>query len=296
MWDTESFEKKEEKANMLVYMQSFPQYHFWATHPEKENNFTVQKPKNLDKYEELLKKNREIEYLKEKLNQNKKRSELLIKINQQVERIIEQKNKNILKSKEGFNEKKLDFNKDKSIYENEINKIPKYNFIVDTLINKKMIEIIFAFFNNKMDNLYLIPDNYTKEITADKIKNIQGDYKKKYSAMMGNVANLLNYISKSLNIPFKYPFFVHGSKSFLIKSKKNFIQLFLTDDRVETFLEAVECLKTNLREIINYLATYTNIISEEDYERIIKNQTSNFFHLFVEFSKALQHFALTIPE
>ena len=61
--------------------------------------------------------------------------------------------------------------------------------------------------------------------------------------MMGNVANLINYISKSLNIPFKYPFFVNGSKSLLIKSKKNFLQLFLPDDKMKILFLQLNVLK-----------------------------------------------------
>ncbi len=282
-------------------MQQYKQYFYFINNIEKRENKIIQiEQSNINlKHEELLKKNRQIEILKEKLSQNEKRTKLLKKINEQVEKIIKQKNKNLIKSKECFDQKKNNYLNDKTILESEINKIPKYNFIVDTLINKKMIEIIFAFFNKQMEDLYSIPYDYSKNPILDKI-NIKyqntNDIKKIYSSMMGNVANLLNYISKSLNISLKYPFFINGSKSLLIKSKKNFIQIFLPDDRIDVFLNSIEYLKVNLREIINYLATYTNVINKEDYDKILKIQTTNFFNLFVEFSQALYHFVQSIPE
>jgi len=286
---------------IATYMQNFKQYFFFINNIENREKkiFKSEKSNFFLKHEELLKTKKQIKILEEKKEQIEKRTELLKKINQQVKMIINQKNQNLLKSKECFEQKKNDFKNDKTTLDNEINKIPKYNFIVDTLINKKMIEIIFAFFNKQMEELYSIPFDYSKNPILDKIEikyPSSNDIKKIYSSMMGNVANLLNYISKSLNISLKYPFFINGSKTLLIKSKKNFIQLFLSEDRVDNFLNAVEYLKVNLREIINYLATYTNVISKDDYEKIIKIQTTNFFNVFVEFSQTLYNFAKSVPE
>ena len=300
--------KKNGNKIYQLFIKNFQMYDYFADPTMKNeqiDDYIDQKPKNYIKYEELSKKKRQIEILKEKLKLIKEKTNLYQEINKDINDITNQKNKNVSIAKSTYDSRKADYLSQKNLYENEFKKIGKYNFVFDTLVNKKIIEIIFAFFNQTVQSLYYIPDFYNqKNITSELIRNetLQNrgreskEMRKLYGAMMGNVANLINYISKSLNIPFKYPFFINGSKSLLIKSKKNFLPLFLPDDKIENFISAVECMKVNLREIINFLSTYINVISEEDYEILNKYQTWNFFKFFVEFTKALNHFVETIPE
>ena len=300
--------KKDSNKINQTFIQNFQMYHYFSEpnlKNEQNEEFIDKRPKNYIKFEELMKKKRLIDILKEKLKQIKEKTTLFKEINKQILDITNEKNKNVSIAKITYDSRKSDYLSQKNSYENEIKKIGKYNFVFDTLVNKKIIEIIFAFFNQTVQSLYYIPDFYNEKIiTSEHIRNetIQNkskenkEIRKLYGAMMGNVANLINYISKSLNIPFKYPFFVNGSKSLLIKSKKNFLQLFLPDDKVENFISAIECVKVNLREIINFLSTYINVINEKDYEKLNEYQTWNFFKYFVEFTKALHHFVETIPE
>ena len=43
---------------------------------------------------------------------------------------------------------------------------------------------------------------------------------KELSVMMGVIAKMLNYISKIFNVTLKYPLFINGSLSFIVKDKK----------------------------------------------------------------------------
>ena len=300
--------KKDSNIINQTFIQNFQMYHYFSElniKNDQNQQLNIKKPENYNKIEQLMKKKRQIELLNEKLKKIKEKTILFQEINKQILDITNQKNKNVSIATITYNSRKSDYLSQKNSYENEIKKIGKYNFVFDTLVNKKIIEIIFAFFNQTVQSLYYIPDFYNEKIiTSEQIRNetIQNktkenkEIRKLYGAMMGNVANLINYISKSLNIPFKYPFFVNGSKSLLIKSKKNFLQLFLPDDKPENFISAIECVKVNLREIIHFLSTYINVINEEDYEKLNEYQTWNFFKFFVEFTKALHHFVETIPE
>jgi hypothetical protein len=93
----------------------------------------------------------------------------------------------------------------------------------NALKNKKLMEISYVFLNKFCGKFYLIPPfSHLKFDNMNKLMRFQfyDTNQKELSVMMGNIALLTNYCSKLFNIPLKFPLFINGSKSFIVKEKK----------------------------------------------------------------------------
>ena len=102
-------------------------------------------------------------------------------------------------------------------------KLEKYKIIFNALKNKKLMEVSHIFMNKFCSKFYIVPPfHYMKFDNNGKIMryNFYDNNTRELSVMMGNIANILNYFSKLFNVTLKYPLFVNGSRSFIVKDKK----------------------------------------------------------------------------
>lgn len=96
--------------------------------------------------------------------------------------------------------------------------------------NKTLIEICYMFFNKACNKFYIIPSFYNNKFdNTNKIMRYQyyEKHSKELSVMMGSIATMINYMSKLYNITLKYPLFINGSRSFIVKEKKEYIYVYL---------------------------------------------------------------------
>ena len=118
--------------------------------------------------------------------------------------------------------------------------------------------------------------------------------------MMGHICQLLVYLSKIYNIPFRYPIFLNGSRSYILRSLKDkmFLPLFLDakkEDKHGTFEIALNCLKDDIKEVFNFLSLFPELISKTDIENVNNmNGKYLFFFFFVIFNHSLFRFMKTL--
>ena len=171
-----------------------------------------------------------------------------------------------------------------------------------------MTEICFVFFNKKITSLYLIPKFFNKVIKNDNKDfsmrrfEIYNTNKKKISSMMGHITQLMIYMSKCFDIPLRYPLWLNGSKSFIIKDKKDKEKDFLPlhcdlkrDDKFINFENGLNYLKNDFKEILNFCAIYQKIIPESEYMKLNRdNEEYTFFNYFLCFNNCLGDFIKNI--
>ena len=125
--------------------------------------------------------------------------------------------------------------------------------------------------------------------------------KKNISAMMGHICQLLIYLSKTFNIPLRFPIFLNGSKSYIlrsIKDKMSFLPLYFDakkDDKHGNFENALNYLKDDIKEVFNFLSLFPEIISNTDNENA-NNMNGNYFFsffIFIVYSKSLFSFFIS---
>ena len=117
---------------------------------------------------------------------------------------------------------------------------------------------------------------------------------------MGYICQLMIYMSKIFNINLRFPLLLKGSKSFIIKGKKekekDSLPLHLDikkDDKYGNFENALSYLSENMREIINYLGGYPEIVSEEKHKEVNEAGCSGeylFFYYFITFNNCICDF------
>lgn len=108
-------------------------------------------------------------------------------------------------------------NKEKEELDKYFKKVDRYRIVYNSLKIKKTAELAYFFFNNICDRFYIIP------AITDDAKSLHFFYEKHYkelSVMSGIIAQMLNYLSYVFNIPFKYPILLNGSKSYIVKNKR----------------------------------------------------------------------------
>ena len=153
------------------------------------------------------------------------------------------------------------------------------------------MEISYVFFNTKIDNLFFAPV-YGK-IKLNRYEAYQAE-PKKYGRMMGNIAILFNYLSRTLNITLRFPIFAKGSKSYCIINKKEYCSLFCdpkNDDRFSFFEKAMRFQKENVREVLSFFSQFENIVSMKQFNEMNKVYSMmTLFDIFVEFNQVLYHF------
>ena len=285
---------------MLIYLIN-PQENIKETNPNFGNELEIFND-NLEKYKRklrILEMEKEIEFLKRK-------NEAIKELNKDLEEAIKHKNENLEKVSNQLKPNQVNYNNKLTQLKNNLNGRGQYQLIYDSFVYQKMAEICFVFFNNKIPSLYSIPPFYNEPIDLSEQKKMERlDYynkdKKNISAMMGHICQLLIYLSKTFNIPLRFPIFLNGSKSYIlrsIKDKMSFLPLYFDakkDDKHGNFENALTYLKDDIKEVFNFLSMFPEIISNTDNENV-NNMNGNylFFFFFVIFNHSLFRFMKTV--
>ena len=287
---------------MLLYLIN-PQENIKETNPNFGSELEVFND-NLEKYKRklrIIEMEKEIEFLK-------KKNEAIKELNKDLEEAIKNKNNNLLKVTEQINPNKKNYENKLNQLKSNLNSRGQYQLIYDSFVYQKMAEICFVFFNNKIQSLYSIPPFYNVALDTNDFKRMERlDYynkdKKNISAMMGHICQLLIYLSKTFNIPLRYPIFLNGSKSYILRNVKDvkekiFLSLFIDnkkDDKHGNFENALNCLKDDIKEVFNFLSMFPEIVSKDDNENVNNmNGKYLFFFFFVILNHSLFRFMKTL--
>ena len=284
---------------MLLYLIN-PHENVKETNP----NFGKELETFNDKLEKYKRKIRIIEMGKE-IEFLKKKNEAIKDLNKDLEEAIKHKKENLQKVTNQLKPNQINYNNKLNQLKNNLNGRGQYQLIYDSFVYQKMAEVCFVFFNNKIQSLYSIPKFYNEPISLNDSKKMERlDYynsdKKNISAMMGHICQLLIYLSKTFNIPLRFPIFLNGSRSYILRSVKDkmFLPLYFDikkDDKHGNFENALNCLKDDIKEIFNFLSMFPEIISKTDNENINNmNGKYLFFFFFVVFNHSLFRFMKTL--
>ena len=222
-----------------------------------------------------------------------------------MEEAIKHKKENLQKVTNQLKPNQINYNNKLNQLKINLNGKGQYQLVYDSFVYQKMAEICFVFFNNKIQSLYTIPKFYNEPISLNESKKMErleyyNSDKKNISAMMGHICQLLIYISKTFNIPLRFPIFLNGSKSYILRSVKDkmFLPLYFDakkDDKHGNFENALNCLKDDIKEIFNFLSMFPEIISKNDNENVNNmNGKYLFFFFFVVFNHSLFRFMKTL--
>lgn len=251
---------------------------------------------NLIKYQQqldLYRKKKEIEKMKERIKILEDKNNKFKDIKVRLESLIHNKENHLKVATSSHEITKNNYITHKEKHDKNANKIIKYKIIYDSLVYKKIMEISYIFFNNKIENLF-INCNVEKIRAAQKRYEAYSSDPKAYGSLMGNIAFLLSYFSRTFNITLRFPIFLKGSKSYCVVNKSDFVALFSdpkNDDRFIQFEKGMNFQKDNLREIFFFLSQFGNMLPPDNLETIDLNyQRILLFDLFIEFNQVLFHF------
>lgn len=275
---------------------------------ESDNN-TSEEIENYQKIIELYKRKERIKKIKEQIEFYKNKGQKINNIKQKIQLIISNKS-NLLKNlNEQITNYKIKYTELKTNQQNMIPIVAKNQLIYDSFLNKKMVEICFIFFNKKVKSLYFISDILKNTIANEnnelkKRFDYYNKYKKTISSMMGYITQLMIYMSKCFDIPLRYPLMLNGSKSFIVRGKKDKEKDFLPlhcdlkrDDKHGNFETGLNYLKDDLKEIINFCSMYPEIIPEKKSTEFEKdNDEYLFFYYFINFNHCLCNFVKNIQK
>ena len=299
----------QEKSQIQVqkyddYIKTFQMLTYFIN-PENTDETNIDLGKEIDEFKEgfeQYKRKLRIIEMEKKIAFLKKKNEAIEELKKELEEIIKNKNQNLQKVTEQFKPKQINYSNKLKQLKNNLNGRGQYQLIYDSFVYQKMAEVCFVFFNNKIQSLYIIPEDYNIPISSFKQVNIQNmqkfynNEKKSISAMMGHIGQLLIYLSKTFNIPLRYPIFLNGSKSYILRSVKDkmFLPLYIDakkEDKHGNFDNALNCLKDDIKEIFNFLSMFPEIISKEDNEHVNNmNGKYLFYFFFVMFNHSLFKF------
>ncbi len=226
------FWKKEVKFSN--YNEKFKQYEFFdkQTNVVKSDRFESMKilddkitliREDYQRYFTLYQKITNISNIRKK---NFFLSEKIQSLESNIElmkKIIYQKKNDLQISASIYNFNKENYTNKQTDIDKNNKKLEKYKIIFNALKNKKLMEVSYIFMNKFCGKFYLIPPfHYIKFDNNSKVMryNFYDNNTRELSVMMGNIANMINYFSKLFNITLKYPLFVNGSRSFIVKDKK----------------------------------------------------------------------------
>ena len=246
----------------------------------------------------IIEMEKEIEFLT-------KKNSVIKDLNKDLEEAVNRKKENIKKVTEQLKPNQISYANKLNQLKNNLKSKGQYQLLYDSFVYQKMAEVCFVFFNNKIDSLYTIPKFYNEPLSySDFKKNERLEFynseKKNISAMMGHICQLLIYLSKTFNIPLRFPIFLNGSKSYILRSVKDkvFLPLYFDakkDDKHGNFENALNCLKDDIKEIFNFLSMFPEIISKNDNENVNNmNGKYLFFFFFVVFNHSLFRFIKTL--
>ncbi len=244
---------------------------------------------------------KEIEFLK-------KKNEAIKDLNKDLEEAIKHKKENLEKVENQLKPNQVNYNNKLNQLKNNLNGRGQYQLIYDSFVYQKMAEICFVFFNNKIPSLYTIPPFYNEAFSLNDSKKMERLFyynkeNKNISAMMGHISQLLIYLSKTFNIPLRFPIFLNGSKSYILRTSKDkdklsFLPLYFDakkDDKHGNFENALNCLKDDIKEVFNFLSLFPEIVSKIDNENVNNmNGKYLFFFFFVIFNHSLFRFMKTL--
>ena len=287
------------KYQMLIYLIN-PQENIKETNPNFGKELEIFNGE-IEKYKRklrIMEMKKEIEFLT-------KKNDAIKALNEDLEKAVKHKKDNLEKVKTQLKPIQINYTNKLNQLKNNLNIRGQYQLIYDSFVYQKMAEVCFVFFNNKIESLYTIPRFYNEPIAYNELKKMErlewyNSEKKNISAMMGYICQLLIYLSKTFNIPLRFPIFLNGSRSYILRSVKDkvFLPLYFDakkDDKHGNFESALNCLKDDIKEIFNYLSMFPEIISKTDNENVNNmNGKYLFFFFFVVFNHSLSIFMKTI--
>ena len=234
-----------------------------------------------------------------------KKNEAIKELTKDVEEAIKHKKENLENVSNKLKPHQINFDNKLKQLKNNLNGRGQYQLVYDSFVYQKMAEVCFIFFNNKIQSLYTIPTFYCEPISNNDTKKMErleyyNSDKKNISAMMGHICQLMIYLSKTFNIPLRFPIFLNGSRSYILRSVKDkmFLPLYLDakkEDKHGNFENALNCLKDDIKEIFNFLSMFPEIVSKEDNKNVNDmNGKYLFFFFFVIFNHSLFRFMKTL--
>ena len=307
-YDSIKHNNKIQCTPYFNYIKDYQMLSFYINPQEniKETNQNLAKEleifeEGLEKYKRklrIIKMNKQIEFLK-------KKNEAIKELTKDLEEAIKHKQTNSQKVSSLLKPNQTNYDNKITQLKNNLNGRGQYQLIYDSFVYQKMAEVCFIFFNNKIQSLYTIPKFYNEPILINDTKKMErleyyNNNKKTISAMMGHICQLLIYLSKTFNIPLRFPIFLNGSRSYILRSVKDkmFLPLYLDpkkEDKHGSFENALNCLKDDIKEIFNFLSMFPEIISQSDNENINNmNGKYLFFFFFVVFNHSLFRFMKTL--
>ncbi len=289
-----------KEYQILIYLIN-PQENIKETNPNFGKELEAFNDR-LEKYKRklrILEMEKEIEFLTNK-------NDAIKEINKDLEEEIKHKKENLKKVTNQLKPNQINYKNKLDQLNTNLSGRGQNQLIYDSFVYQKMAEVCFVFFNNKIQSLYKIPDFYNEPISSNdnskrekRLEKYNAD-KKKISAMMGHICQLLIYLSKTFNIPLRFPIFLNGSRSYILRSvkDKNFLPLYFDmkkDDKHGNFENGLNCLKDDIKEIFNFLSMFPEIITKTDNETINNmNGKYLFFSFFVLFNHSLFKFMKTL--
>jgi len=296
---THIYSKYIMESQMIEYLIN-PKENVKQTNPNFGKELEIFN-KNLEKHKRklrILEMQKEIEFLN-------KKNKAIKELNKDLEEAIKHKKENLQKVTEQLKPNQVNYMNKVELLKNNLNSRGEHQLIYDSFVYQKMAEVCFVFFNDKIQSLYDIPEFYNEPLSSsEEFKSRRLAFynkdKKNVSAMMGHICQLLIYLSKTFNIPLRFPIFLNGSNSYILRSVKDkiFLPLFFDpkkDDKHGNFENALNCLKDDIKEIFNFLSMFPEIISKKDSESINNmNGRYLFFFFFVVFNHSLFKFMKTV--
>ena len=312
---SEQVEIKEKKMNCYNFDEYFNVYlekilYFRDDlNKEKNSNINNIQIENCENIIEVYKRKERINKTKIKIEYYKRKKEDIKKIKEKLQKIISNKKEILTNLNNKINSyKELSTN----IEQNNKQTLPlvaQQKLLYNSFLNKKMAEICFFFFNRKIKDIYFIPDFLKINLRNDnesikKRFEIYNTNKKRISSMMGYITQLMIYLSKCFDIPLPFPLCLNGSKSFVVRGKKDKEKDFLPlhcdlkrEDKYGNFETGLNYLKSDFNEIINFYLMFPQIITENDYNKIFKNKEGNsFFYFFINYNHCLLEFIKNVQK
>ena len=312
---SEQVEIKEKKMNCYNFDEYFNVYLekilYFRDDLNKEKNSNINNIQidNCENIIEVYKRKERINKTKIKIEYYKRKKEDIKKIKVKLQKIISNKKEILTNLNNKINSyKELSTN----IEQNNKQTLPlvaQQKLLYNSFLNKKMAEICFFFFNRKIKDIYFIPDFLKINLRNDnesikKRFEIYNTNKKRISSMMGYITQLMIYLSKCFDIPLPFPLCLNGSKSFVVRGKKDKEKDFLPlhcdlkrEDKYGNFETGLNYLKSDFNEIINFYLMFPQIITENDYNKIFKNKEGNsFFYFFINYNHCLLEFIKNVQK
>ena len=269
---------------------------------KKELKTLIEERKNI--YEEkhrILSSQKNFEITKSSLNRLISLKEILTKINSFTAEIIVIKEKKIAECNSEIEKykKELMIKKNKDIP--YLQKINKEVYITNYLLYKYALgELCYFFFNKNINKFNAFPSFYKIPLTdlkLDKkmVENFYNKYNREVSALFGNIALLLIYLSKKFDIILPYALYYNGSKSmvFINMEGNNSIDLYLKDNdknvldygtKNENEIQMkIEMLSKMIYDVIMFFSSRKINFDKVNVENISERKKKN--NLYLNFMK-----------